>query len=199
MQTHRVMTNKIKLISRALTLLGMCLANIGIVSCVGLSVGSQTMPDPVYMQDYKNIEDADYSATKIVGGWMQVGGQKNIKDGIVTSTEERRYLYFEPDGTGIQVSRIVYQDEAIPTESEVKFLWRYEGYNRWMLTLHFETGTIISTTPGYWQKLKNSGPNTVEFRYHDGRLYPKGVPNTYVRMTEDAVKSQLARIRAILR
>ena len=159
-----------------------------IACCLPSCVNERICPDPVYQQKFATIQDTAYPSDKIIGAWMQVGGNK--------FTESRDYLLLKRDGTGTRRIVLIRAGQDQRLVSEASIMWQYLGKNRWKIAFF---GEHVVSNP-VWANATVSGNNiTTIVRFKDNRLYPQECPNTYVRADVDEVQQQLHSIRSLFR
>ncbi len=161
---------------------------ISIALCLSSCVSERIRPDPVYQKEFFSIEDTAYPADKIVGVWMQVGGDKVM--------ETRTYFLLKKDGTGAKRNVTKKTGEHKPLISECPLKWSNLGRNRWQICIFSGSG-YIESNPSWAQATLRSGMVRTVVRFHQDRLYPEECPNTYVRAEIGAVKQQLHSIRSV--
>ena len=155
-------------------------------------------PDPVYTQNYSKIQDVDYPVEKIAGDWMQIGKHTQTFGGDLAQVEDQIYLSLGENGKGLmnRVHKVNGVSEAMI--SERKCTWNYLGHNKWRIVIRNETARVVQLPKGYTMNPDRTAPPEVwVVRYFEGRLYPTGSPNTFVRANDVAIKRQLANIRSL--
>jgi hypothetical protein len=160
-----------------------CAALLTLNSCQ-----TRITPDPIYTRNYAAIQDIEYPANKIVGQWGRFGGN--------SFTDSRVYLLIRPDGSGTDQVWEQNENDVKPIVFELEFTWRYDGKNRW--TAHYPTqaAKLVSLGPGRTSSTRMS-ERVSKLRFHEGRLYEENCPNTFVPLTDEAVRQQLAHIRSL--
>lgn len=164
------------------------------------ALSSCVTPDPVYHQNIGSIGDKDYPDSTVVGMWMIAGGHSQFMENKTVKVEDRFYLLLQQGGTGLQQEFHKYEGKPTPSMTERRLTWKSIGRNRWQFVTQPKTVRLLSEPEGMKVTLNRSAPpRIVSFRYHNGRLYPSDVPNTWVRANEGDVKRKLSEIRSLLR
>ncbi|MFO1440264.1 MAG: hypothetical protein U1F81_18220 [Verrucomicrobiaceae bacterium] len=171
-----------------------------ILLLIALTLSSCVIPDPVYQQNFREVQDINYPDSQVVGMWMIAGVHKVFQEDRIIKVDDRFYLLLQPGGTGLLQEFHKFDGKETPSLTERKVRWRSVGSNRWQFVTQPHTVKLLSEPEGMTVTLdKNSPPRIVTFRFHENRLYPSDVPNTWVRADEYEVKRKLTEIRSLVR